>query len=73
MSTKYVYQHFPILAPPKFTQIGLFGWKINQSGKPASKQIPFQQLPRNTNMCKGDRQPDSGPGLPDGIFLNQKS
>jgi hypothetical protein len=24
-----IYQHFPILGPPKFIQIGIFGLKIN--------------------------------------------
>jgi hypothetical protein len=29
MATKYVYQPFPFQGPPKFTLIGIFGWKIN--------------------------------------------
>jgi hypothetical protein len=32
-----IYQHFPLLVPPKFTQIGIFGLKIKPSGKPCSR------------------------------------
>jgi hypothetical protein len=29
MAIKYTYQHLPLPDPPKFTQIGIFGLKIN--------------------------------------------
>jgi hypothetical protein len=29
MDIKYVYQHLPLLDPPKFTQIGIFGLQRN--------------------------------------------
>jgi hypothetical protein len=55
-----IYQHFPLLDPPKLSQIGIFGFENKPSGNP---EPLFAAETRTKNW----------PGLPDGIFSNQKS
>jgi hypothetical protein len=38
MAIKYLCQHSPILGPPEFTQIGIFGFENKQPGNPAMIQ-----------------------------------
>jgi hypothetical protein len=41
MAIKYVYQHLPSQDRPKFTQIGIFGLKINHLATQFQTTIPF--------------------------------
>jgi hypothetical protein len=45
-----IYLNLPLQEPPKFTQIGIFGMKINKpSGNPEDSPLPhFEQLLLNS-------------------------
>jgi hypothetical protein len=52
-----IYQHFPFYGPPKFTQIGIFGFKMNHlatlNGTPSqfSRSFSFHVLDQNKTLA----------------------
>jgi hypothetical protein len=62
MAKKYskIYQQFPFLGPPKFTQYGSLGLKMYRLANPVLRGRKLSK-----NGCHT--------GLPDGLFSNQKS
>jgi hypothetical protein len=54
MAVKYkLYQHFPLQEPPKFTQIGILGLKINHLATQPAPGVKF------TDRGEVDRGEDS--------------
>jgi hypothetical protein len=70
----YNYQHLPLQNPPKFTQIGIIGLKICHL---ATLAVTAETLNAAPNLFFDNASLEfnkgSEPGLPDGLFSNQKS
>jgi hypothetical protein len=47
-----MYQHFPLQDPPKYTKIGIFGFKNIPSGKPGANQCANLALPLDLYLQK---------------------